>query len=58
MFDFSTEDEKEQLAALKAQWTEVLREYCLPKLVCELHASLSDGGPLSDAEKGLLSLIK
>jgi len=53
-----TDEEKLQLAALKSHWTKVMQQHCLPKLVCELHAAVTDGTAVSDAERGLLSLIK
>jgi len=53
-----TAEEKKELLAMKTQLTAVMQEWCLPKLVCELHASVSERGSLTEAEKGLLSLIR
>ncbi len=53
-----SDEEKKELLAMKTQLTAVMQEWCLPKLVCELHAQVSERGSLTEAEKGLLSLIR
>ncbi|CAG7838167.1 unnamed protein product [Allacma fusca] len=55
--DFN-DHEKEQIQALKTHITSVMQQWCLPKLVCELHASMSDRSTLTEAERSLLSLIR
>lgn len=50
--------EKSQIQNLKAHLTNVMQQWCLPKLVCELHASLSERSSLTDAERSLLALIR
>jgi len=44
------EDEKERMFLQ-------ISEYCLPKLVCELHARLPGGNSFTDSEKSLMTLI-
>ena len=34
-----------------------ISEYCLPKLVCELHATLPGARSFTDSEKSLMALI-
>jgi len=50
--------ESQQMQVLKTHLTNVMQEWCLPKLVCELHASVTERTSVSEAERSLLSLIK
>jgi len=59
IFASLTDEEKEGLINMRSQMTKVMQEWCLPKLVCELYASIGERQtPISEAEQGLLTIIK
>jgi len=59
IFASLTDEEKEELLTMRSQMTKVMQEWCLPKLVCELYASIGERQtPISEAEQGLLTIIK
>jgi len=50
--------EAEEVLRLRQEWLKSMQDHCLPKLVCELHASLTGENSLSDIEVGILNAIK